>query len=168
MLTREDHIDFVHALGKGTGSATAFCLAITVIWPVGALLMYHVRVSHAYNFGPVRKNIDQLGLAPLPQCDDDRTGMAPLFRFHTCLVSAVISHHSTLRQDYIYRTLLTLDFLLLRRFGTPHTRRLSQGRLLRTLLPTPVGRETSPMFCVDRVDILGYNRTPWQLRTSGW
>lgn len=47
MLTREDHISFAHALGKGAGSATAFCLAITVIWPVAALLMYHVRVSHA-------------------------------------------------------------------------------------------------------------------------
>jgi palmitoyltransferase ZDHHC9/14/18 len=48
-LTREDHISFAHALSKGAGSATAFCLAITVIWPVAALLMYHVRVSHADN-----------------------------------------------------------------------------------------------------------------------
>jgi len=55
MLTREDQIDFGHALGKGAGSATAFCLGITVIWPVGALLMYHVRVSSANNFGPTRK-----------------------------------------------------------------------------------------------------------------
>jgi len=46
MLTREDHIDFAHALGKGAGSATAFCLGITVIWPVGALLMYHVRLLY--------------------------------------------------------------------------------------------------------------------------
>jgi hypothetical protein len=46
MLTREEHIDFAHALGKAVGSATAFCLAITVIWPVGALLTYHVRLLY--------------------------------------------------------------------------------------------------------------------------
>jgi len=46
MLTREDQISFEHALGKGAGSATAFCLAIIVIWPVGALLMYHVRLLY--------------------------------------------------------------------------------------------------------------------------
>lgn len=46
LLTREDQINFGHALGKGAGSATAFCLAITVIWPVGALLMYHVRLLY--------------------------------------------------------------------------------------------------------------------------
>ncbi|KAH9048147.1 DHHC palmitoyltransferase-domain-containing protein [Lactarius hengduanensis] len=46
ILTREDQIDLGHALGKGAGSATAFCLAITVIWPVGALLLYHVRLLY--------------------------------------------------------------------------------------------------------------------------
>jgi len=45
-LTREDQIDLKHALGKGAGSATAFCLAVVVIWPVGALLMYHVRLLY--------------------------------------------------------------------------------------------------------------------------
>jgi hypothetical protein len=45
MLTREKHINLGHALGKGAGSAVAFCLAVTVIWPVGALLAYHMRVS---------------------------------------------------------------------------------------------------------------------------
>ncbi|KAH9079363.1 DHHC palmitoyltransferase-domain-containing protein [Lactarius deliciosus] len=46
LLTREDQIDLGHALGKGAGSATAFCLAITVIWPVAALLLYHVRLLY--------------------------------------------------------------------------------------------------------------------------
>lgn len=46
MLTHETQVKkFSHALGKGVGSAVAFCLAATVIWPVGALLVYHVRVS---------------------------------------------------------------------------------------------------------------------------
>jgi hypothetical protein len=46
MLTSEKRVkNFSHALGKGTGSAVAFCLAVIVVWPVGALLAYHVRVS---------------------------------------------------------------------------------------------------------------------------
>jgi len=77
LLTREDRIDFKHALGKGAGSATAFCLSIMVIWPVGALLMYHVRVSDAKKYFR-SENVDQRGLAPLSQCDYDRTGMAVL------------------------------------------------------------------------------------------
>jgi palmitoyltransferase ZDHHC9/14/18 len=49
MLTGEKHIkDFGQALGKGAGSAVAFCLAATVIWPVGALLAYHMRVSNLF------------------------------------------------------------------------------------------------------------------------
>jgi len=45
ILTREKGVsDFSHALSKGVGSAIAFCLAATVIWPVGALLVYHVRL----------------------------------------------------------------------------------------------------------------------------
>ncbi|KAI9510215.1 DHHC palmitoyltransferase-domain-containing protein [Russula earlei] len=35
---------FSHALGRGVGSAVAFSLAVAVIWPVGALLAYHVRL----------------------------------------------------------------------------------------------------------------------------
>jgi palmitoyltransferase ZDHHC9/14/18 len=46
ILARENDVKtFGHALSKGVGSAIAFCLAATVIWPVGALLVYHVRVS---------------------------------------------------------------------------------------------------------------------------
>jgi len=45
ILTREKQTKmFSHALSKGVGSAVAFCLAATVIWPVGALLLYHVRL----------------------------------------------------------------------------------------------------------------------------
>ncbi|KIL61314.1 hypothetical protein M378DRAFT_82746 [Amanita muscaria Koide BX008] len=44
LLTRKEDIDFPHALREGPGSAVAFCLAICIIWPVAALLTYHVRV----------------------------------------------------------------------------------------------------------------------------
>ncbi|KAF8969684.1 DHHC palmitoyltransferase-domain-containing protein [Flammula alnicola] len=44
LLTRRDHISFRHALSKGAGSAVVFCMSICVIWPVGALLSYHMRL----------------------------------------------------------------------------------------------------------------------------
>lgn len=45
-LTQLDDINFRRALKQreGIGSAIAFCLAVAVIWPVGALLSYHLRV----------------------------------------------------------------------------------------------------------------------------
>ncbi|KAL0946727.1 hypothetical protein HGRIS_012907 [Hohenbuehelia grisea] len=43
-LTQREGLDFRHALTKGAGSAVAFCLSIVVIWPVGALLSYHLKV----------------------------------------------------------------------------------------------------------------------------
>ncbi|KAI0256647.1 DHHC palmitoyltransferase-domain-containing protein [Lactifluus subvellereus] len=46
MLTREKHAQLRDVLGKGVGSTVAFCLAITVIWPVSALLIYHVRLLY--------------------------------------------------------------------------------------------------------------------------
>lgn len=49
MLMSERRVkNFSHALGKGAGSAVAFCLAVIVVWPVGALLAYHVRVSEIF------------------------------------------------------------------------------------------------------------------------
>ena len=49
MLTSEKRVkNFSHALGKGAGSVVAFCLAVIVVWPVGALLAYHVRVSDIF------------------------------------------------------------------------------------------------------------------------
>ncbi|KAG2158462.1 DHHC palmitoyltransferase-domain-containing protein, partial [Suillus bovinus] len=44
LLTRRDDIEFSSALREGAGSAVAFSLAITVIWPVTALLVYHMRL----------------------------------------------------------------------------------------------------------------------------
>ncbi|KAG2365748.1 DHHC palmitoyltransferase-domain-containing protein [Suillus spraguei] len=44
LLTRRDGIKFSGALKEGAGSAVAFLLAITVIWPVTALLVYHMRL----------------------------------------------------------------------------------------------------------------------------
>ncbi|KAF8197549.1 DHHC palmitoyltransferase-domain-containing protein [Pholiota molesta] len=45
-LTRREHVEFKHALGQGAGSAVAFCMSISVIWPVGALLSYHMRIRN--------------------------------------------------------------------------------------------------------------------------
>lgn len=44
LLTRRDGIKFSSALREGAGSAVAFSLAITVVWPVTALLVYHMRL----------------------------------------------------------------------------------------------------------------------------
>ncbi|KAJ7741556.1 DHHC palmitoyltransferase-domain-containing protein [Mycena maculata] len=44
LLTRWDKLDFKSALRHGAGSAVVFCLSIAVIWPVGALLTYHMRL----------------------------------------------------------------------------------------------------------------------------
>lgn len=44
LLTRRDGIKFSSSLREGAGSAVAFSLAITVIWPVTALLVYHMRL----------------------------------------------------------------------------------------------------------------------------
>uniref|UniRef100_A0A8H7Y158 protein S-acyltransferase n=1 Tax=Psilocybe cubensis TaxID=181762 RepID=A0A8H7Y158_PSICU len=45
-VTRREHIDLAHALrtAQGVGSAVAFALSVCVIWPVGALLSYHMRL----------------------------------------------------------------------------------------------------------------------------
>ncbi|TFK30158.1 hypothetical protein FA15DRAFT_690792 [Coprinopsis marcescibilis] len=43
-LTRWQALSFGQALGRTPGTAVAFCLAIIVIWPVAALLSYHLRL----------------------------------------------------------------------------------------------------------------------------
>jgi palmitoyltransferase ZDHHC9/14/18 len=68
MLTHEEQVKtFGDALGKGVGSAVAFCLAATVIWPVGALLVYHVRVSNIFffSFHSIGRETHRQGLASL-------------------------------------------------------------------------------------------------------
>ena|SRR5882757_5411302 len=47
LLARRDGFNFRGALTHGVGSAVAFSLAIIVIWPVTALLAYHMRVSRS-------------------------------------------------------------------------------------------------------------------------
>ncbi|KDR73618.1 hypothetical protein GALMADRAFT_228060 [Galerina marginata CBS 339.88] len=44
LLTRREHIGFRQALSKGVGSALVFCMSICVIWPVAALMSYHMRL----------------------------------------------------------------------------------------------------------------------------
>ncbi|KAF8809048.1 zf-DHHC-domain-containing protein [Phlegmacium glaucopus] len=44
LMTRREKIGFRRALSKGVGSAVVFCLSIAVIWPVAALLTYHMRL----------------------------------------------------------------------------------------------------------------------------
>jgi hypothetical protein len=67
MLTSEKRVkNFSHALGKGAGSVVAFCLAVIVVWPVGALLAYHVRVSDFFSSSVDRyEKLTELGLASL-------------------------------------------------------------------------------------------------------
>ena len=43
-LTVRHNIGFHKALDQGAGSAVAFSMSIIVIWPVFALLSYHLRV----------------------------------------------------------------------------------------------------------------------------
>lgn len=43
-LTVRRNIGFPKALEQGAGSAVAFSISIVVIWPVLALLSYHLRV----------------------------------------------------------------------------------------------------------------------------
>ncbi|TFY77651.1 hypothetical protein EWM64_g6362 [Hericium alpestre] len=44
LVTRRDHVDFSHALNEAAGSAVVFSLSIVVVWPVAALLSYHMRL----------------------------------------------------------------------------------------------------------------------------
>ncbi|RDB21435.1 putative palmitoyltransferase ZDHHC14 [Hypsizygus marmoreus] len=46
LLTRHSHTSFRHALSdrKGIGSAVVFALGVAVVWPVAALLGYHLRL----------------------------------------------------------------------------------------------------------------------------
>lgn len=44
-LTQREHLDFQGALVHGIGSTIVFCLSVIVIWPVTALLSYHMRVN---------------------------------------------------------------------------------------------------------------------------
>lgn len=46
LTTRRYGLTFHQALGtaEGVGSAVAFMMSILVVWPVGALLLYHTRV----------------------------------------------------------------------------------------------------------------------------
>ncbi|KZP12546.1 zf-DHHC-domain-containing protein [Athelia psychrophila] len=43
-LTQREHLDFQGALVHGIGSTIVFCLSVIVIWPVTALLSYHMRL----------------------------------------------------------------------------------------------------------------------------
>ncbi|KAF7974815.1 hypothetical protein HWV62_11163 [Athelia sp. TMB] len=43
-LTQRDHLDFRGAIAHGIGSTVVFCLSVIVIWPVTALLSYHMRL----------------------------------------------------------------------------------------------------------------------------
>lgn len=47
LLTRKFHMTFHQAIStsQGIGSAIAFSISIIVVWPVMALLAYHLRVS---------------------------------------------------------------------------------------------------------------------------
>ncbi|KAF9014088.1 DHHC palmitoyltransferase-domain-containing protein [Cyathus striatus] len=44
LLTKRENINFRSALARGVGSAVVFSVSIAVIWPVSALLAYHMRL----------------------------------------------------------------------------------------------------------------------------
>jgi palmitoyltransferase ZDHHC9/14/18 len=50
LTTSRYGLTFRQALGTadGVGSAVAFMMSILVVWPVGALLLYHTRVCRAF------------------------------------------------------------------------------------------------------------------------
>ena len=48
-LTVQRKIDFREALKQGPGSAVAFSISAIVLWPVLALLSYHLRVCWEYS-----------------------------------------------------------------------------------------------------------------------
>jgi hypothetical protein len=58
-ITQREHVSFRGAIMKGVGSAVVFCLAVAVIWPVAALLTYHLRVRE---FAPFFSILDFIGL----------------------------------------------------------------------------------------------------------
>lgn len=47
ILTRREHISFRTTLSRAPGSAVVFSLGIVVIWPLLALMSFHVRVGHS-------------------------------------------------------------------------------------------------------------------------
>lgn len=51
LLTELDQVDFRGALKLGVGSAVAFSLSMLVVWPVTALLAYHMRVGILFVVG---------------------------------------------------------------------------------------------------------------------
>lgn len=67
-MTRQENISFRQVLGKSVGSAVVFCLSIAVIWPVAALLMYHMRVR-PFIFVLDWKMYDNSSVRPIPSFD---------------------------------------------------------------------------------------------------
>jgi palmitoyltransferase ZDHHC9/14/18 len=45
IVSRRKGVSFGKALQESIGSAVVFCLAMAVVWPIIALLSYHMRVS---------------------------------------------------------------------------------------------------------------------------
>ena len=78
LLSHKAHMSFRHAIAtsQGVGSAIAFCLSIILIWPVSALLSYHLRVSRS-QCAPASSNevTDSVDRTAAPaQRYHDRTG----------------------------------------------------------------------------------------------
>jgi len=44
LLTAKENMNFKHAIGHAVGSVVAFALSVVVVWPVAALLVYHLRL----------------------------------------------------------------------------------------------------------------------------
>jgi palmitoyltransferase ZDHHC9/14/18 len=79
LLTRREEIGFRHALRKGAGSAVAFCMSICVIWPVAALMSYHMRVSEGLLFIHIPQFVLFLGFRILCLFIDSSPSLRAIF-----------------------------------------------------------------------------------------
>ena len=91
LLTRREEINFRHALGKGAGSAVAFCMSICVIWPVAALMSYHMRVSEVLVLYTTCLRRAIFGLCILCQLVDSSPSLWAVFSLFCVFTHAYLS-----------------------------------------------------------------------------
>ena len=130
-LTVRWKMNFREALEKGAGSAVAFSISVVVIWPVLALLTYHLRVCLDYiRISRVDTDSRFSYSSSTSQQSSRFVGLKALLR---CAIHGVP-----------YRS------------GTRPTKRLPLGRHLQTPFPTGGGRGILLMFFADQPGILGW------------
>ena len=168
LTTHKYGLSFRQALGTsdGIGSAVAFVISIIVIWPVGALLLYHARVRRPLfpRAPPVafcaRSEADACSprAAAAAQCDDNRAGMYTV-RFR--LAPVLEQRPGALRRVGGWLTLLCVG-----RFATRRTSRCSPERPRRTRSRMGTGGGICCTCSVVRRASRGSTFLRWPRRTS--